>query len=105
PPSGHQAVLLLLTARLASSRLLAAWLDGPPHRPAGERRLEPLPRFSRRPAHRVAHELRRSRGYLVRWHVGQTGGRLAPAPDLCADSPAAAGGTHRAQSPQGAAPR
>jgi len=52
--------------------------------------------FSRCPAHRVAHELRSRRRHLVRRHVGQTGRRLAPAPDLRADSPVAAGRADRA---------
>ena len=40
PPAGHQALLLLLAARLASSRLLPARRHRHEHRPAGERRLE-----------------------------------------------------------------
>ena len=59
--------------------------------------------FMDRAAHGAAHELRPDRRHLVRRHVGQAGCRLAPGADLCADSPAAAGGAHRAEPSQGAA--
>src|SRR5216110_4065434 len=99
PAAGHQVVLLLLTARLASSRLLAARRHRAPHGPARARRLEPVSRFPRLPAHRAADELRSCWRYLVRRHVGQAGRQLATAADVRLDSPAAAGDADRPQSP------
>src|SRR5438552_2214035 len=90
PAAGHQALLLLLTARLASPGLLAARDDGSQHRPARRWRLESLSRFSRRAAHRTADELWADRRHLVRRDVGQAGRRLASATDLRVDSSAAA---------------
>src|SRR2546425_10518432 len=105
PAAGHQALLLLLTARLASPGLLAARDDGSQHRPARGWRLESLSRFSRRAAHGAADELRAGRWNLVRWNVGQARCGLAAAADLRADPSAPARGAHRAEPSQGAAAR
>src|SRR6266478_6509332 len=102
PAPGDQALLLLLPARLASSRLLAAWRDGPQYGPGRERRLESLSRLPGRTAHRAAHELRATRRHLVRRHVGQTERGLAAAADLRADSSAAARGADRTEPSSGA---
>src|SRR6267143_423288 len=99
--AGDQALLLLLAARLAPSRLLAPRLHGPQHGPARERRLESLPRLPGRPAHRAAHELRSTRRDLVRRDVGQAQCRLAAAADLRADSSLAARGADRAEPSSG----
>src|SRR6266566_9717043 len=104
PAAGDQALLLLFATRLASSRLLAAWLDRPQHGPARERRLESLPRLPRHPAHRAAHQLRSRRWDLVRWDVGQAQRGLAPAADVRADPSAPARGADRAE-PSSDAPR
>src|SRR2546427_6362436 len=103
PAAGHQALLLLLTARLASPGLLAARDDGSQHRPAPGWRLESLSRFSRRAAHGAAGELWADRRYLVRRDVGQAGCGLAAVADLRADSSAPARGAHRPEPSQGAA--
>src|SRR3954469_13174402 len=105
PAPGHQVVLLLLTARLASSRLLAAGRNRAQHGPARERRVEPVSRFPGLPAHRAADELRPCWRYLVRWHVGQAGRQLATAADVRLDSSAAAGHADRAKSPSGTSSR
>ena len=104
PATRPQAVLLLFTARLASSRLLAARPDGPAHRPPRSRRLGPLSRFHGQPAHGAAHGLRSHRRHLVRRHVGQARRGLASVTHLHADPSAAARGAHRAQPPHGTPP-
>src|SRR6266516_200324 len=71
PPAGHQALLLLLPARLAPPRLLAPGLDRSQNGTSGTRRLEPLSRFSRRAADGAAHQLWARGRHLVRRDVGQ----------------------------------
>src|SRR2546427_76439 len=96
---GHQALLLLLSARLAPPGLLAPRADGVGQRPPRSRRLEPLPRLHERAAHRAAHAVRRRRGDLVRRHVGQAGRGLAARLDLWADPPPPARGARHSQPP------
>ena len=77
---GHQALLLLLAARLASSRLLSARRHRSLGRPPHQRTMAALPRLHERSAHRALHQLRRNRRRLVRRHVGQARRRLAARP-------------------------
>ena len=75
PEAGHQALLLPLAARLASSRLLPPRAHGPLRRPPREGRLEPLPRLHGRAAQGAPHRTTaRSAG------SGSTAGGTSPRP-------------------------
>src|SRR5205814_5973190 len=92
PPAGTETVLLLLAARLAQSGLLSPRTDRSGRRPARAGELAALSRLHEWTVARAPHELRRCRGHLVRWLVGQAGRRLAAGTHVCADSSASAGG-------------
>src|SRR5262249_56682252 len=97
PPTGFEAVLLLLAARLASPRLLSAWAHRPRRGAARGGRMVALHRVHERPAARAVDELRRDRRHLVRRGVGSSRGAAAAGSHLRPDSRAAAPGAPRRQ--------
>src|SRR5260370_17454011 len=98
--TGHQAVLVSLTTRLAFTGLFSARAHGTSHGPSRFRELGCLLEFYGRAIAGTADELRRDRRHLVRRDVRQAGPGLASSPDVRADSSIAAAGPARHQSPQ-----
>ena len=90
-----QALLLLLAARLASSRLLPAGRDGPGRGASGQGGLEIVRRLLPGTGPRALHRVRRDRRDLVRRLVGPARRRLGPRRDLQADPRAPARGARR----------
>ena len=91
PQAGHQALLLLLAARLAPPRLLPARAHRARHgRARRDGRVVHVPRLHGRAARGAAHRIRRDRRHLVRRLVGPARGGLAPREDVRAHPRAAA---------------